>query len=235
MFFSQMKKRDTQDDVGFCWKAAINSRGGSVIFCLEGASSIGKTTLSRSLAQSAGFHAVPEVRELFIRPSPEPLQWYLECQIKRWEMATHHPSILDGDPFQPLWYSWIYPEDGLQSLETLNNFYRPLFESNQIRFPDRYIILMASDATLSNRQIQDQNRKRSNFLKHLRLIAPQKKYFEYMKTLSKDRVQFISAETTKEELKQRTEILISFDIPETPTDLPLFDSMVTWLRNNPPN
>ncbi len=41
--------------------------------------------------------------------------WYFEREIERWELAceqdgTDRLIILDGDPYQPVWFNWIYPE-----------------------------------------------------------------------------------------------------------------------------
>ncbi|HEX3522603.1 MAG TPA: hypothetical protein VHT52_11020, partial [Stellaceae bacterium] len=88
-------------------------RKGAAIICLEGASAAGKTTLSRAIAARMGAAVIAEVWALFERPSPEPPLWYLERQVERWRFAVesagkHGLSILDGDPFQPLWYGWAY-------------------------------------------------------------------------------------------------------------------------------
>ena len=81
------------------------------IICLEGASAAGKTTLSGAIAERTGAGVIGEVWTLFERPSPEPPLWYLERQVDRWRLAVesaakHGLAILDGDPFQPLWYGW---------------------------------------------------------------------------------------------------------------------------------
>lgn len=94
---------------------------------------------------------------------------------------------------------------------------------------------MASDSTLTKRKEQDNTRRRSNFQRHLQLIGPQKKYFEFMKTLANDRVQFQSAEKAKEDIKMQVEGLFKLKTPEHSCDLLLFDNMISWLRGNLPN
>ena len=82
-----------------------------MIVVFEGAPAIGKTTLSLSMAE-LGATRVPEVNELFERPVDEAKDWYLESQIQRWRLAKSKNGlrILDGDIFQPIWFSWMYPD-----------------------------------------------------------------------------------------------------------------------------
>jgi thymidylate kinase len=152
------------------------------IVCLEGPSAVGKTTAARTLAQAGKAIAIGEVNAIFSRPQRAPDTWYLERQVDRWQRAleaerTSPLVILDGDPFQPLWYNWIYPEDGLSSLSELEDFYRPRIVSGELGFPDGYVILSASREELEKRRASDRTRSRRHFEKHLRLIEPQQRYF----------------------------------------------------------
>ncbi|HEX8454780.1 MAG TPA: AAA family ATPase [Longimicrobium sp.] len=119
------------------------------IVCLEGPSAVGKTTAASALA-AAGACVVPEVNELFSRPAAEAPDWYLERQVERWTMAARAPglAILDGDPFQPLWYNWSYGFDGWQPLDELAAFHRPRILRGDINFPDQYVILGAPAGVL---------------------------------------------------------------------------------------
>ena len=99
-----------------------------MILCLEGASAVGKTTCCRVLQNSVGAAIIPEVNALFERPAPAPEDWYLERQAERYALAraaseTHPLAILDGVPFQPLWYNWSF------------GFFRPLIASGAMAFP----------------------------------------------------------------------------------------------------
>ncbi len=95
--------------------------------CLEGASAVGKTTTSKYMKEKFDAFVVEEVNKLFIRPNPEPENWYFDKQVERWSIANKQDNkllIFDGDPFQPLWYNWSYNFEGWQSLDFLNEFYR---------------------------------------------------------------------------------------------------------------
>src|SRR5215472_16826883 len=92
------------------------------------ASAAGKTTLSHEIAVRTGAAVIAEVWALFGRPSPEPPLWYLEKQVERGRFARksaekHGLAILDGDPFQPLWYGWAYGFIEPHTLSTVTSFY----------------------------------------------------------------------------------------------------------------
>src|SRR5688572_18003142 len=112
------------------------------IICFEGASSVGKTALSRYLRDNFNACVIPEVNLLFQRTPNEPPFWYFEKQLERWRMATdtskdHEIIILDGDPFQPIWYNWSYDFDFGEPFEEIMNFYRKAIADGKIAFPDR--------------------------------------------------------------------------------------------------
>ena len=120
---------------------------GATIICLEGASAAGKTTLSDEIAVRTGAAVIAEVWALFARPSP---LWYLEKQVERWRIALksaekHGLAILDGDPFQPLWYGWAYGFIEPHTLTTVTSFYHDAIAAGSLAFPDRYIFLAVSE------------------------------------------------------------------------------------------
>src|SRR3989337_1119835 len=99
------------------------------IICFEGASAVGKTSLSKYLSENFNACIIPEVNLLFQRMPNEPKFWYFEKKVERWELAVNASKnyqivILDGDPLQPLWYNWAYNSDVLQPLESVADFYR---------------------------------------------------------------------------------------------------------------
>ncbi len=157
------------------------------IICIEGASAVGKTTVCRLLEEVYGFTRIPEVNELFRRVSGAGRNWYFDRQIDRWKMGrdistSGGTAVLDGDPFQPIWYNWIFQEEGLQSLSDTVGFFRENVMAGNIKFPDKYYVLTISTLELTRRRNADLSRSRRNFEKHLRLIEPQFAYFEAIGT-----------------------------------------------------
>lgn len=155
------------------------------VISIEGASAAGKTTVCLALEAEHGFIRIPEVNELFSRAPDEAPRWYLERQIDRWKMACHVSSsggsaVLDGDPFQPMWYNWIFPDLGFQPVAEVVRFYHDKVSAGIIHFPDKYYVLTASESELRQRKETDKSRSRRNFEKHLRLIEPQLAYFTTM-------------------------------------------------------
>lgn len=208
------------------------------LICLEGASAVGKTTTSKALAERYGAYIIPEVNQLFQRPTPEPTYWYFERQVERWAMAqsqlkNHELVIFDGDPFQPLWYNWAFDFVDCQPLSVLNDFYRQQIVAQTLGFPDGYMILYTSGTELHERKENDVSRKRSSFAKHLQLIEPQKRYFQAMNYQFPGFVHFIEATSIEHTIKMVIQALPSFQKPlKGSYSLTLFDYLIEWLSIN---
>ncbi len=205
------------------------------ILCFEGPSAVGKTTTAAALAAHEGAHVVPEVNTLFARPTDEPPEWYFERQVERWARASeavgdHRLVVLDGDPFQPLWYNWSYDFAGWQDLDFLEAFYRPRLVRGDMEFPDRYVLFGASETALRERKEGDRTRQRRGFEAHLRFIEPQRRYFEGMQRFSPGRVQVLEARTVEESTRL---ILAGMqDAAPGPDAVELFDGLIGWLRQH---
>lgn len=207
-----------------------------MIVCLEGASAVGKTTACRALQERLGAVIIPEVNVLYERPTPEPADWYLERQADRWGKArqaaeTNIAAVLDGDPFQPLWYNWSFDFQQRQGLDHLKRFFRPLVAEGILSFPDRYYLLVISESKLRRRKEADTTRSRRNFESHLRLRDTQRRYFDAMASLSPDRVRVIEAETVQGTFDQIAQDVFT-PADDAPKTLDLFDELVEWLGNN---
>lgn len=202
------------------------------IVCFEGPSAVGKTTTARALGVSNGIEVIPEVWAIFERPSEESPDWYFERQVERWQLALLHSSdrdvVLDGDPFQPLWFNWAYGFDGWHSLDQLQAFYRPRLARDELAFPDLYVLLTASIEALRQRKQSDSERSRRNFEQHLRLIEPQQRYFAAMERLAPGLVLTASSGLIDENLAAVTHALQSPRV--RPDALALFDGLVDRLR-----
>lgn len=208
-----------------------------VVLCFEGPSAAGKTTTARAFGAAGDAFVVPEVNELYARPENESPDWYFERQVERWSLArqqsqSHPLVILDGDPFQPLWYNWAYDFAGWQDLEFIERFYRPRIRDGTIRFPDLYIIFSASEAELRRRKEADASRRRRGFEKHLRMIEPQRRYFRAMQDVSPHRVLFLQAETIEANMGFIRRSATALTGQNEDEQDRLFDKMLGWLRAN---
>ncbi len=207
------------------------------IICFEGASAVGKTATANFLKNNYSAFVVPEVNQLFARPSNAPAEWYLERQVERWAMAKEQQQfyqlvILDGDPFQPFWYNWAYAYADLQSLEPIKQFYQPKLQKKTFGFPNMYFVLSASETKLRQRKLSDSSRTRKNFEKHLKFIEPQHHYFQTLKTFSNHLVYFLEASTIKVNVEVVLEHISNTGNHNNIDSLDLFTQMVQWLKEN---
>lgn len=203
------------------------------ILCIEGPSAAGKTTAAAALPRAV---AIPEVNLLFERPADEPPGWYVHRQADRWAMAAACGArgvraVLDGDPFQPLWYGWAYDYTGERGLDALEARYRPLLERGEIGFPDRYVVLGAPEAVLRRRRDEDPARRRRHFDEHLRFIEPQRRYFREMHARAPERVRFVDALDPDDVVRALADAAHGATPEAHP--LALFDHLVRWLRDTP--
>ena len=204
------------------------------IICFEGASAVGKTTLSAYLRDNFNAFVIPEVNLLFQRKEIEPKYWYFEKQVERWKLAVkasskHEIVILDGDPFQPLWYNWAYNFDFGEPFEEIINFYRKKLTASEIAFPGKYFILTIKNDELKNRKTTDVSRTRKNFERHLRFIQPQIAYFNFIKSLDTDLVEFIE---NKEIERSARKIINLTGNSKKRLSTKLFDAIKKWLSGN---
>jgi len=211
---------------------------GATIICLEGGSAAGKTTLSHAIAARTGAAVIEEVWALFGRPSPEPPLWYLEKQVERWRFALksaekHGLAILDGDPFQPLWYGWAYGFIEPHTLNTVTSFYRDAIAAGSLAFPDRYILLAVGEPELMARRQGDASRSRRNFAKHVSLLRHQPSYFATMNTISPELAYVLDAVAPVTTL---AEIVISVirNQRHAVDPLRLLEHLADWLGTTPP-
>lgn len=206
------------------------------IICFEGPSAVGKSTTAAAFAALRGAHVIPEVNELFDRPADASSTWYLGRQVDRWKRAVKDAQhgklvILDGDPFQPLWYNWAYQFDGWEDIDSLEAFYRPIIARGDLAFPDRYVLFGARVEALRKRKAGDSTRSRRRFEKHLELIEPQRRYFKSMKDFVPELVSFLDAKSVKKSV-QTISVMVS-DLGGQPVEpLDLFDYLLHWLKSH---
>jgi thymidylate kinase len=207
------------------------------IICFEGASAVGKTTTANAYKVSYEAFVVPEVNFLFDRPRNEVPEWYFERQVDRWSIALeqskiHSLVILDGDPFQPLWYCWAYNYVGWQSLDFMEQFYRPRIRDKIINFPDSYFVFSTNEAELRKRKAGDASRQRRGFETHLKMIKPQLRYFQALQAFSPNRVCFLEAENIEMNVKFVQDRVFDLARNNEIESEALFDRIIQWLREN---
>lgn len=207
------------------------------VICFEGASAVGKTTTARAFRSRVGAFVVPEVHELYVRPKDEPAEWYFERQAERWRMAQEQSGsgqlvVLDGDPFQPLWYNWAYNFEKWQDLDFMERFYRPRVQNGTMRFPDLYVIFSASETELRERRELDASRRRRGFETHLRMIEPQRRYFSAMQAIAQHRVLFMEAIAIETNVELVRENVTALEEQNEPSSAMLLDRMMEWLRSH---
>ena len=207
-----------------------------MIICIEGPSAVGKTTLCEALKNE--FRSIPEVNLLFNRPKNEPKHWYYKKQLKRMSLCKKETTstLLDGDPFQPLWYNWIYNQENHEyQLNDAIVFYTKAILAKKISFPDLYIIFNINYSALLARKEKDNSRQRSNFKKHKSLIPNQQRYFKFLKeetNLNIVEITYHSIEQAKQDVLLAIKNLKDYKlIDHTETML----QIATWLKNNEPS
>lgn len=203
-----------------------------MILCFEGPSAIGKTSLSGLFAGE--YAVVPEVNALFSGQQRAGKYWYHDRQADRFQIASHaRKAILDGDPFQPLWYNWTYgfPPEQL-NLEDLLAHYRHAIQQDRLRFPDRYFIFHTREQNLRERRENDTGRQRRNFEKHLRLVQTFPAYFGYLKSLLPDRVVFVEYDEVAEAFSQVQEEMEGIKDIQQAECIEVLEKVGTWLSRN---
>ena len=211
----------------------------AIIF-IEGLSAVGKTTTSYEIARRCNAYVVDEVPPLFQVPDnlagEELNAWLMERALDRWRIAQEQADefdlvILDGDHIK-IWYDWIYGPEG-DSWKRCHKYLREKIEEGSLGLPDGYFLLSASEDKLRTRKLSDSTRSRRNFEKHLKLIEPQKRFFESLNVLLPGYV------STIESLEpQRTAGEIPNGVSRLPKmdrhSLEIIDEMGNWLCKNLP-
>ena len=75
-------------------------------------------------------------------PDPEPESWHIDRQVERFQAALQASGdlvILDGDPYQPVWFNWIFPESGFPSWWRCIEIFTA--RSQRLVVPDFYVYL----------------------------------------------------------------------------------------------
>jgi deoxyadenosine/deoxycytidine kinase len=115
-----------------------------MIITFEGGPASGKSTVASELENSYGCCTVPEVNKLFGKESRSSDLWYYQKQAERWQLALQNQeskrlSILDGDLFQPIWFSSLFPDENWGDFDAKVNFYSEMLQQGKVGFPNVYV------------------------------------------------------------------------------------------------
>lgn len=212
-----------------------------MIVAFDGAPGVGKSTTAAALADLGAF-VVPEVNLLFARPTPEPTDWYLDRQNARWEMAALQArpgrlAILDGDPFQPLWFGWVFRDGPWVEWRDALQFYRQRILDGRLAFPDRYVFFTLPEPVRRQRLLArerargfGEERAQQKAERYAPLAEPQQRYFDALATRFPDWV--VTLEPTS--LEQSTAIIQALrPLPAPPpASLEILEFIGRWMGEN---
>ena len=209
-----------------------------MIITLEGAPATGKSTTAEHLAEYHGFFRVAEVNELFAqRPNPEPEYWYCERQIERCGLAAkNQDSVLDGDPFQAAWFSWLYPNRGFSDWSKVMNYF--VAHAHAITLPTFYAYMhIDTDERYQREQAREQARGHSHerflrkWARYEDMPAPQQALFDAISAQYPGWV--VSLETVN--LRRVVRTLQATQPAESPKPVEFTCWLADWLSQNNPD
>lgn len=210
-----------------------------MILAIEGAPGVGKSTTAAAL----GAVVIAEVNLLFARPPAPPADWYLDRQNARWEMAQRYAEandlvVLDGDPFQPLWFNWAMPETGWPPWQQACDFYRHRLLERRMAWPDRYLFLTIDEPTRCARMLArerarglGEERAQHKTARYARLVEPQARFFRALAVQFPGWVQWLEATSVERSVTV---------VRQLAAPLPGWDPLVvlefveSWLRQETP-
>ena len=212
-----------------------------MIISFEGVVATGKTTVSEYLAAKYGAIRIAEVNEMFApRPIPEPAMWYFDREIERWELAceqdgTDRLIILDGDPYMPVWFNWIYPELPFQPWWEVLEFFETRLD--QVGIPGYYVYLHTTASERYRREHKretarghDEEQFIAKFERYATMLGPQMAYFNALGQ------RFPGLVYSQEAAELEATALCSLDRHPTAVDTAqVFSFMRSWLGSHNPD
>lgn len=128
-----------------------------MIITFDGAPATGKSTVADMLANSHACYTVPEVNALFGKENRISDLWYYQKQSERWDLVVQSQestilSILDGDIFQPIWFSSLFPDENWGDFDEIVHFYSEMLKQDKVGFPDMYVYFHTEEWIRADRE-----------------------------------------------------------------------------------
>jgi aromatic ring-cleaving dioxygenase len=211
-----------------------------MILSIEGAPASGKSTTCEHLVRRYGAVRIPEVNELFGKsPTGEPWTWYCERQLERCARARAADGpgrlvLLDGDPLQAVWYSWIYPERGFEPWRHPLAFFRA--RASALVVPSFHVHLWIDGAEHVRRERareaargHDARRAELKVRLYADFAPPQRAWFDALEARFRGFV--LSCETL--DMERTALAILGHEPPAAPDAGEFLDWMGRWLAAHP--
>jgi len=210
-----------------------------LIVALEGALATGKSTIAAYAEDKYGGFCIEEVKEIFDRPKSEPQNWYYERQLDRLLGAKtaeleHDLVMLSGDPYQPVWFNWMFPDWGFEPWQVVLRFFSErqdlglipdFFGFTHVEEDERYKRLIARELARGH----DRELAEAKHARYQPMTAVIRAYFESLESTFPGFV--VMLETS--DLEQSTKEIRSHR-PNTPDSHQLFSFMEDWFSTHKP-
>jgi hypothetical protein len=181
---------------------------------------------------------IPELDAGAAPPIPESAAWFVDAHAAQWQqarvLAAQAPLVvMDCDPLKGLWFNWVFAEHAWPGIDEQAPLHRTHIERGTLAFPDLYVVLQATESQLRARRAGDPTRTRRNHEMHLRLAAPQRRYFQALQAANPPRVLLLD---TSDQSKLVETVLAAVErLPANPPDsMRLFDHMADWVATHAP-
>ncbi len=208
------------------------------IVSFEAAPATGKTTTAEYLVANHNAVRIPEINILHPKhthPDPEPESWYIDRQVERCQAALEASSdlvILDGDPYQPVWLNWTFPEWGFNPWWRCIEIFAE--RTQRLVVPDFYVYLYTQpderfrrEALRTAKRGYPHERVVVKYERYAPMLVPGRAFFQALDKAFPGLVLFVEA------IDPETTFAAFRDYQFTPPSVvDLLNAMSSWLAEN---